>query len=109
MPSTSMRTTKDQGPGTRDFSAVEEITVILVSWNDVEDLRACVESLAQARRRMPGDGPRVSLVVVENGGGRAEEILSLWPGASVLVNESNRGFGPAANQGAEVARGDVLL
>jgi GT2 family glycosyltransferase len=103
-----MRTTKDQGPGTRDFSAVEEITVILVSWNDVEDLRACVESLAQARRRMPGDGPRVSLVVVENGGGRAE-ILSLWSGASVLVNQDNRGFGPAANQGADIAPGDVLL
>jgi N-acetylglucosaminyl-diphospho-decaprenol L-rhamnosyltransferase len=83
--------------------------VVLVSWNDAEDLRACVESLTEARRRMPGDGPRVSLVVVENGGSRAEEILSLWPDASLLINESNRGFGPAANQGAEVARGDVLL
>src|SRR6266542_751894 len=109
MPSTSMRTTKDQGPGTKDSPApVEEITVILVSWNDVEDLRSCVESLAQARARMPGDGPRVSLVVVENGGGRAE-VLSLWPGASVLVNQDNRGFGPAANQGADIAPGDVLL
>ena len=104
-----MRTTKDQGPGTKDSPAgVEEITVILVSWNDAEDLRACVESLAQARGRMSGDGPRVSLVVVENGGGRAE-IPSLWPGASVLVNQDNRGFGPAANQGADIAPGDVLL
>jgi len=109
MPSTLTRTTRDQGPRTRDSAtAVQEITVILVSWNDVEDLRACVESLAQARGRMPGDGPRVSLVVVENGGGRAE-ILSLWPGASVLVNQDNRGFGPAANQGADIAPGDVLL
>jgi N-acetylglucosaminyl-diphospho-decaprenol L-rhamnosyltransferase len=92
----------------RSASPVEEITVILVSWNDAEDLRACVESLARARNRMPGSGPRVSLVVVENGGGGAE-ILSLWPGASVLVNENNRGFGPAANQGADAAPGDVLL
>ena len=109
MPSTLTRTTRDQGPGTKDSAtAVREITVILVSWNDVEDLRSCVESLAQARARMPGDGPRVSLVVVENGGGRAE-VLSLWPGASVLVNQDNRGFGPAANQGADIAPGDVLL
>lgn len=82
--------------------------MILVSWNDAEELRACVESLAQARRRMPGNGPCVSLVVVENGGGRAE-ILPLWPGASVLVNADNRGFGPAANQAADIAPGDVLL
>jgi GT2 family glycosyltransferase len=82
--------------------------VILVSWNDVEDLRACIKSLAQARARMPGDAPRVSLVVVENGGGRSE-IRSLWSGASVLVNQDNRGFGPAANQGADIAPGDVLL
>jgi GT2 family glycosyltransferase len=109
MPPTLTRTTKDQGPRTKDSpAAVQEITVIIVSWNDVEDLRACVESLVQARGRMPGDGPRVSLVVVENGGGRAE-VLSLWPGASVLVNQDNRGFGPAANQGADIAPGDVLL
>src|SRR6266545_4509264 len=116
MASTLIRTTKDQGPRTKDPAtavrdsaiAVQEVTVILVSWNDVEDLRACVESLAEARRRMPGDGPRVSLVVVENGGGRPE-ILSLWPGAAVLVNQDNRGFGPAANQGADIAPGDVLL
>ena len=36
-------------------------------------------------------------------------ILELWPDASILVNESNRGFGPAANQAAEGAPGDVLL
>lgn len=55
-------------------------------------------------------GPRVSLVVVDNGGAiPAAEIQSLWPGASVLVNEANRGFGPAANQAADLAPGDVLL
>ncbi len=103
-----MRTTRDQDRDRSPAPAVREITVILVSWNDAKDLRACVESLAQARGRMPAGGPRVSLVVVENGGGGAE-ILPLWPGASVLVNEENRGFGPAANQGADAAPGDVLL
>ena len=59
---------------------------------------------------MPG-GPRVSLLVVDNGGGIQDHagILSLWPGASILVNKTNRGFGPAGNQAAELAPGDVLL
>nr|MDQ5872769.1 glycosyltransferase [Acidobacteriota bacterium] len=32
-----------------------------------------------------------------------------WPDATVIVNDGNRGFGPAANQGAAAAGGDVLL
>jgi GT2 family glycosyltransferase len=89
---------------------IREITVIVVSWNDAEDARSCIASLAESRRRVPPEGPRVSLVVVNNGGGVLDrEVLSLWPDANVLVNETNRGFGPAANQAAGVAPGDALL
>jgi N-acetylglucosaminyl-diphospho-decaprenol L-rhamnosyltransferase len=92
-------------------SGIQEITVILVSWNDEGDLSAAVRSLAEARCRMPAGGPRASLIVVDNGGGVRDqaEILSLWPGASILVNDANRGFGPAANQAADLAAGDALL
>jgi N-acetylglucosaminyl-diphospho-decaprenol L-rhamnosyltransferase len=90
---------------------VREITAILVSWNDAEDLREAVRSLAEARCRMPAGGPRVSLLVVDNGGGIRDQagIVALWPGATILLNEENRGFGPAGNQAAELAPGDVLL
>jgi GT2 family glycosyltransferase len=90
---------------------VREITAILVSWNDAEEVLAAVRSLAEARRRMPAGGPRVSLLVVDNGGGIEDHagILALWPGATILVNEENRGFGPAGNQAAELAPGDVLF
>jgi hypothetical protein len=89
---------------------IREITVIVVSWNDSEDVKSCIASLAQASRGIPPRGPRVSLVIVNNGGGVLDrEVLSLWPDATVLVNETNRGFGPAANQAADIAAGDVLL
>jgi len=85
--------------------------VILVSWNDEEELREAVSALALARARIPPDGPRASLLVVDNGGGLGDRdgFLSGWPGARLLANASNRGFGPAANQAAETAPGDVLL
>jgi GT2 family glycosyltransferase len=88
-----------------------EITAILVSWDDAEDLVAAVSSLAQARARIPQGGVAVSLVVVDNGGGslRREAICASWPEACLLINETNRGFGPAANQAAEIAPGDILL
>ena len=89
---------------------VREITAILVSWNDEEDLIGAISSLARARDEVSPEGPGVSLVVVDNGGSLDRcRILSLWSGATVLVNESNRGFGPAANQGAEAAAGEILL
>lgn len=84
---------------------------MLVSWRDADDVAAAVASLAAARARASAGGPRVSLVVVGNGPDslRKEETLALWPDAKVVVNAENRGFGPAANQGAALASGDALL
>lgn len=91
-------------------SPVREIRIVLVSWRDADDTVAAIESLAGARRQMAPGGPRVSLVVVDNGGGlRRDAVLAAWPDATVLVNETNHGFGPAANQGAQAPGGDVLL
>ena len=90
--------------------SVREITAILVSWKDGEELIAAVAALAAARGRIAPGGVSVSLVVVDNGGGLSEEaVRDAWPDATVLVNAVNRGFGPAANQAAAAGRGDVLL
>ena len=89
---------------------IEEITVVCVSWRDTGDLYDAIASLAQARALVPSETPRVSLVVVDNGGGVSRaEIESLWPDATLLVNAANRGLGPASNQAAAAARGEVLL
>ena len=48
----------------RPVAPVREITAILVSWNDAEDVLAAVRSLAEARCRTPAGGPHASLLVV---------------------------------------------
>jgi GT2 family glycosyltransferase len=89
---------------------IREIGVVLVSWEDAADLFAAVRSLAAARQRAAPGTPLVSLVVVDNGGRLpGDELLSAWPDARLLVNPINRGYAPAANQGAAQASGDVLL
>jgi len=91
---------------------VHEITAVLVSWRDGGETIAAVESLADARSRVGADGPAVSLVVVDNGGEGAvgrRDLLDRWPGATLLVNPTNRGFGPANNQGARQSSGRYLL
>ena len=90
---------------------IREITAVLVSWRDGPETIAAVGSLADARARVGASGPAVSLVVVDNSGGAlaGESIVARWPDATVLVNRKNRGFGPAVNQAAASASGDVLL
>lgn len=94
---------------------IREITVVCVSWKDAGNLHEAVASLAQARARMAADSLRVSLVVVDNGAGESggavsrADVEALWPDASILVNPVNRGLGPASNQAAAAASGEVLL
>jgi GT2 family glycosyltransferase len=90
---------------------IREISLVLVSWRDEDDTLEAIASYAAARARVPAGGVAVSLVVVDNGGGALPEeaVAARWPGAAVLVNAENRGFGPAANQGAARAGGDLLL
>jgi len=90
---------------------IREISLVLVSWRDEEDALEAIATYAAARGRVPAEGVAVSLVVVDNAGGRlpADAIAARWPDALVLVNAENRGFGPAANQAAAQATGDVLF
>ena len=88
-----------------------DVAVVVVSWNDSEELYAAVSSLASARPAVASGRPRVGLTVVVHGptDARREELLSRWAGATVIFNEENRGFGPAANQGASHAAAPILL
>jgi N-acetylglucosaminyl-diphospho-decaprenol L-rhamnosyltransferase len=90
---------------------IREITAVLVSWKDADDLRQALASLEQARRRIPAGGVRLSAVVIDNGGSAASasEVEVLLPGARLIVNRANRGFAAAANQGAAAAAGDAIL
>ncbi|HEY1435377.1 MAG TPA: glycosyltransferase, partial [Thermoanaerobaculia bacterium] len=90
---------------------IREITAIFVSWKDGSDVLGAVAALAEARARVPPSGVDVALVVVDNAGGDLSEALlrRIWPGATLVVNTENRGFGPAANQAAARASGQIVF
>ncbi|CAN5672099.1 glycosyltransferase family 2 protein [soil metagenome] len=99
--------------GTR--SVAPSVTAVYVSWRDTELLLESIAHLAAsspgAEEAPPDRSPALSLVVVVNEarGSEAEQIERTWPGATVIANQANRGFGPAANLGAAAAPGEVLL
>jgi GT2 family glycosyltransferase len=102
------RSTRGSGEaGTR----VSEITAVIVSWRDAEQVEEAIESLVRARATITGAGPRVSVVVVDNGSGLQGRgrLQAICPDATLIANPSNRGLAAASNQGARAASGDVLL
>jgi len=85
------------------------ITIVVVAWGSVEEVVACISSLAEARTLVPAGRLLLELVVVDNGGDAPTSALSPWPDAKLIRNEENRGFAAAANQGVAAGHGEFVL
>jgi len=86
-----------------------DATVVIAAVDGLAFTRLSVESVL-----LGTDGADVEVVVVDNGttDGTRDYLSALAERDSrvrVLRNETNRGFGPAVNQGLAVATGDVLI
>jgi GT2 family glycosyltransferase len=79
------------------------ISVVVVTWNRKELLRACLASLARQT------GVEFEVIVVDNGStDGSAELAEMEFGAKVIRNRENRGFCEANNQGIAAARGDFI-
>lgn len=81
------------------------LSIIIVSWNVRQDLRACLESL-----RLSAEVPH-ELIVVDNAS-RDDTVAMLqadFRAVRVLANSDNRGFAAANNQGLQIAQGAYLM
>lgn len=84
------------------------VSVVVVTHNNIDLTRACLESL-----ELHSDYPSLEVVVVDNASSDGSlELLREWaaaaPGRRLLPNPDNRGFAAANNQGLAAARGDYL-
>jgi GT2 family glycosyltransferase len=84
-----------------------DVSVILVGLNARRFIEDCIASVEQAR----WDGCRFEIIYVDNGSsdGSAQMVRDKYPEVAVIANPDNRGFCPAANQGAAIARGRHLF
>ncbi|PYT03368.1 MAG: glycosyltransferase family 2 protein [Acidobacteria bacterium] len=84
------------------------LDVIIVNWNAGEQLRQCLEAIAATKRR---DVDLRSIVVVDNGSSDSslEGIDRIRLPTRIVLNNSNRGFAAACNQGAKDSTADYLL
>ena len=83
-----------------------DVSVIIVTHNKRDNLRACLVSLEDMVSRV-----NVQTIVVDNksSDGTVEMIASTFPDVHVLLNGKREGFAAATNQGLSKARGRYLL
>ena len=94
-----------------------DLSIVIISWNVRELLRRCLQSIVTEAR--PGsadgvfevDGREVEILVVDNAStdGSSEMVRDEFPRIHLIVNDENRGFTAANNQGLALSRGRHLL
>lgn len=84
-----------------------DVAVVLVGLNAKDYIRECLESIATAEWR----NYSYEIIYVDNGStdGSVDMVRDSFPEVKLLTNSSNRGYCPAANQGARVADSRLLL
>jgi GT2 family glycosyltransferase len=81
------------------------ISVVIVTWNSAPFLRRCLAALASQTY------PELELIHIDNASedDSVTVVRESAPQARQIINDSNRGFSAAVNQGVRVARGEFVL
>jgi len=81
------------------------VSVIIVTWNSAPFLRRCLAALASQTY------PDLELIHIDNASDddSASIVRELAPRATQIMNDTNRGFSAAVNQGVRVARGELVF
>ena len=84
------------------------VSVVIVSWNTRELLRACLHSVRQEALGLSG---RVEVVVIDNASRdeTAEMVRAAFPEVDLVRNAENVGFAAANNQGDSADAGTYVL
>ena len=83
-----------------------DLSICIASWNCVDYLRRCLQSLHDLPQ-----GVRLETIVVDNAShdGAAEMVADEFPEVILVRNAENRGFATASNQAAAQAQGRYLF
>jgi hypothetical protein len=86
--------------------APPDLSVIVVSWNTCDELRACLESVAAGVR-----GISAEVIVVDNAStdGSPDMVTAQFPDTCLVRNADNLGFAAGCNAGLRIATGRYLL
>jgi N-acetylglucosaminyl-diphospho-decaprenol L-rhamnosyltransferase len=84
----------------------DSLAIIIVTFNSVEEIDACLQSLVGHTDPFP-----TTITVVDNasGDGTAEHVRKRWPTVTVIDSGGNLGFAKANNIGIRATKSDYVL
>ncbi len=85
---------------------VLDVTVSIVNWNTIHELRSCLQSV------LDQEDVEIEVVVVDNASadGSAQTVQDEFADTAILIaNTSNIGFGSGHNQAIRIARGRYVF
>jgi GT2 family glycosyltransferase len=87
-------------------TAVPDMSIVLVCWNNKDYLDQCLQSLYAGSLKSSYD-----VIVVDNGSkdGSQQMLREKYPQVKRIQNDSNVGLGRASNQGIEATQGRFVL
>ncbi len=82
-----------------------DISIIIINYNSVELIEKCLSSFEKFAY-----GFSYEIIIVDNSNDKElPKVLQDYNNTLLLVNEENKGFGAANNQGLKIARGKYIL
>src|SRR5512134_1804075 len=102
----SQADTRQASPNMRQLGPARPLaSLIVVAYNSANLLPACLQALAETK------DVSYEVIVVDNASrdGTPDLIAERYPDVRLLTSRENLGFGRACNQGARMARGDLLV
>ena len=83
-----------------------QVSVIIVSWNVIQKVLMCLETLYASSARLA-----IDVTVVDNASsdGTVEAVQRAFPQTQVIANSANAGFACACNQGVRWTNGRFVL
>jgi N-acetylglucosaminyl-diphospho-decaprenol L-rhamnosyltransferase len=90
---------------------IPDLSIIIVSWNVRDLLRACLASLTADAAPPVQPGLAIEIIVVDNASADASAamVAAEFPGVRLIASTENRGFTGGNNQGLALARGRYVL
>jgi N-acetylglucosaminyl-diphospho-decaprenol L-rhamnosyltransferase len=91
-----------------DSKMCVKLSIIILTWNSLDLLKRCLQSIKNTTRLNDYE-----TIIIDNGStDGTREFLESGRGNSLyrfILNDKNRGVGPARNQGIEFAEGEYIL
>ena len=88
------------------------VSIVIVSFNTVREVLACLESIERSARSEPGPHPvQIEVILVDNASsdGTVAAVRARFPTVRVIANAANVGFPKANNQALPLVRGEYVL